>query len=119
MPAKVTMVTETANIVAGHGDVSIGVALATLAAAPGIAYAVKKLHIYEKMSPVEQHEIELLDAAAPSGWWRRFKDVMPAVAMRGHKLQWEKGDWSVGTADNGDVLVTTPMLDEETGELVS
>lgn len=120
MPASVKLTSEVTAILAGHGDVGLEAALAALATAPGIAYAVKKLHI--KLTPVEEREIELLDADMPAGWWRRFKDVMPAIAkMDGgppHRLFWHKGHWSVGTEGN-DVLITTPMLDEETGELVS
>lgn len=120
MPASVKMTSEVTAIIAGHGDVSLAVALGTLAAAPGIVYAVKKLQLWEKFSPVEQHELELLDADMPSGWWRRFKETLPGVAMTGHRLRRpRKGPWSIGTTDEGDILITTPVLDEETGELAS
>jgi hypothetical protein len=96
------------------------VALAALAATPGLVAFAVKTKLWDKLSPTEKTECELLDADMPSGWWWSVRHMAPSAAA----LRWRHGKrdeihpgYSVGL--NGMALeVTTPMLDEETGELI-
>lgn len=127
--------TEIANIVAGHGEVSLDVAIATLGAATttGIVIACKRIHLWDKLSPVAKQEFELLDEDMPEGWWRRFKETVPAAVFSGAPLRWHWGrknhptihnaGWQIGNPPSPGVLphelpFWTPMMDEETGTLI-
>jgi hypothetical protein len=125
MPAHVKTVTEMNSILGGQGAVDLAEALVALAGATGIAVFAKKIGLWPKFSAVEKTEVEMLDAEMPDGFWRRMKDVVSASTMTGKKVRWRHGEkvgpgtgWAVGQDAEGNLLVTTPMLDEETNTLV-
>ena len=118
MAAAAKTVLEVNNIIGGNGAVDLAEGLAALAAATGIVAFTKKIGLWAKFSAVEQHEVEMLDKAMPQGWWGYMKNNISAVTMSGKRFRWHHGHWSAGPDDNGNLLITTPILDEETDLLV-
>jgi len=118
MPATAKTVAEVNSIIGGRGAMDLSEGLVALMGATGLAMFAKKIGLWPKYSAIEQTEVEMLDAEMPKGFWRRVKDTAPAAAMSGHKIRWNHGNWSVGTDEHGDLMVTTPMLDEDSDTLV-
>jgi hypothetical protein len=134
MPASKPFAIAATDILAGKGAVPIDVALAALASTAGLAALAKKIGLWPKLAPVQQTEVVELDKDMPVGWWhattnlvlgRRDDPSEPPAAeaiastmFLGKSVEWEKGEWAVGTSDEGNLLVTTPEWDEETRQLV-
>ena len=127
MVAAAKTMTEMNAVIGGNGIVDMGEALIALGATTGLVAFTKRIGLWAKFSPAEQREIEALDEDMPSSWWHGVKDRASASLAAGRRLRWRHGDrdlahdktgWSVDTTDEGDLLVRTPVLDEETGTLV-
>ena len=113
------------DIMAGRGLVEMGEALTALAGATSLAVFAKKIGLWPKYSATERREVIALDEDMPEGWMRGMQEKVPAATMSGHRVRWRHGTkadnhtgWSFGMSDEGDLLVTTPVLDEDTGKLV-
>ena len=118
MAAAAKTVAEVNNILGGTGAVTLSEALAALGAATGLTVLTKKIGLWPKLSPVERAEIEALDKDMPEGWFRRMKDLMGTTLFpSAKKVHWRRGSWSIGTGANGDLELTTPVYNEETGTL--
>lgn len=123
-------------IVDGHGKVTMLEGLVALAGANGIVDLFKRIDLWDDLNEVQRVEVALLDDAKPWGWWERVKEQAPASLFTGHRLRWNWGEakvmrhqttgydphgdtgFSVGHDDLGDLIVTTPKLNKETGRLV-
>ena len=108
------------DIVAGQGDVPLDVALAALASGIGIVAFTKKVKLWSKLTPAERAEARALDAAAPTQFLRGIGERFSAALFasgKTPKLKWFQGPFKFGGTPHGNVFVSTPVLDEETGEL--
>lgn len=88
-------------------------------AAGGFVAFTKKIGLWERFNKVERHESELLDQEMPQGWWQKAVGSVAAARFSNHKILWERGDWKTRGTANGSLVIQTPMLDEDTGELVT
>jgi hypothetical protein len=118
MPIQLKTITEINAIIDGNGEVSLLDGLIALRQSTGVVDFTQKIGLWRKFSGVEQEEALLLDADMPVGWWRRIQERAPAAAMSGRRVRWTYGNWSVGE-EGGDLLVSTPMMDEGSNALLS
>lgn len=131
MPGAAKTVAEMNSILGGTGTVTLAEAVGALTAASGLVVFTKKIGLWPKFTPVEQKEMELLDADMPSGWWQLVKERVPAVAFAGKRPRWRHCDnrnidalgngnsgWSIDQTSSGELLLITPIMDEKTGELI-
>jgi hypothetical protein len=118
MPMALKTVGEINNIIGGNGAVDLTEAVLALGATTGIVAFSKKIGLWPKLSPVERHEAEMLDEDKPEGWWRWLQDHVTPALFVGKRLRWRHDSWSVGLDDEKNLLVTTPILDEESDTLI-
>jgi hypothetical protein len=119
MPAAVKAFGATNDILAGRGDVTLPEALAALAGTAGLCAFAVKIKLWPKLNEVERKELEMLDQEMPAGFWHKIREVGPVAAFMGRKVRWHHCDgYMVTHGGDGDLEIGTPMLNEETGELV-
>jgi len=127
MPMSVKAFGAANDILAGRGSVTVDVALAAVAGSAGIVALAKRIKLWDKLDAVEQAEAEALDADAPRGWWRAVQDSLSSTMFLGRHVSWRHGQrdlahgrsgYSAGLNEQGELVVTTPVLDEESGTLV-